>query len=572
MFVKTIRTKILFTILFLSATVPFEMQAGFLRSETLKVGSGLVKWLGSNAGNFRNFLKSVSDRNLIGNLKMGYLVGGAVRCFAIGYVTKHAINKLLLSKKVYDFLAEADKERKKLLAKADKQELNTHVNNPLQYYVISLKPEVEKLAREKLRFLGVSDSLVKKIPILGMKIPDNSSSTIRFGITTVSHFNEFFRIPIAILINTEALSKEPLPLFARKFVLLNQVGHVKDTESGKFKAIDNELSGVTADIYSLAILAEEEECFQDLANNLCLLFPRSDPCLSAQELIYYAKQLFDTKQKDLPAYAQEIITDRKTDGYEEKIEGGIEEFKSEMQKFARNKMLLTKVDFLAFLDKERSKLLAKVDQQELYTQGANYPQYYVTSLKPTLEKRAREKLRLLGVSDSLVEKLPILGMKIVDGKGEIKFGKVLWGYNRFFPEFGSIPIAMLFNTKNLSKGSTLGQEFIIFREAAYVKDVDTGYFKAKGKELRGITVDIHALAILAKQEECFQNLANNLYLLSPRSDPCLSTQELIYHAKQLFDSKQKKENLDPSAYAQKTITDRKTNGYAQKIEREIEEF
>lgn len=76
-----------------------------------------------------------------------------------------------------------DDNCRKILTKVDKQEL---VDG--EYYLTSLKPEWVQEVRDALKNLDISDSLIKKILILGVKFIDDDKQRTVHAITIITNF------------------------------------------------------------------------------------------------------------------------------------------------------------------------------------------------------------------------------------------------------------------------------------------------------------------------------------------------------------------------------------------------
>ena len=216
-------------------------------------------------------------------------------------------------------------ERRKFLAKVDTGEL---IHEPFgKYYLTSLKQKLVQEVRDALRVLDISDSFIEKIPTLGMKYIDEKKGNVT---AAVARKINFFPISASgknqssttagILINTEVIPQSSP--FMRKFHFLHEGGHVRAYCSGAGN--NKELQEVIADTYVLAALTRltEKKNFQNLVQKCCL-FARPNLYLTSYELVYHGKKLFDIQQRgaklDVPAYARQIVIDRKKDGYKQRI-------------------------------------------------------------------------------------------------------------------------------------------------------------------------------------------------------------------------------------------------------------
>jgi len=300
MFVKTIRTKILFTILLFSAVAPFEMQAGLgraaFRSKILKTG----------ARSSYNFFKKHSYVE-------SFIVKGGLGCVLVYF------SSIWLEKTVEKRLERVlNAQRGKLLAKLEEKEL---INDSKYegYYLTSLEPELMEEARDALKNLDIPDSLIKKMLIVGRKYekecPSNPNRARSVGATLF-----FARIPYAIMFDVAFLKKASF--WDKKFCFFHEAGHVAAYHEGVDEPNNKELNELTADCYALRAFTRGKNNVQlfALVHSLAI---HPKPYLSFEELVCYGSEMFRIQRgggKVNPSvYARKIFDDRKEDGYKGRV-------------------------------------------------------------------------------------------------------------------------------------------------------------------------------------------------------------------------------------------------------------
>ena len=216
---------------------------------------------------------------------------------------------------------------------------------------------------------------------------------------------------------------------------------------------------------------------------------------------------------------------------------------------------------------ERRKFLAKVDTGELIHEP--FGKYYLTSLKQKLVQEVRDALRVLDISDSFIEKIPILGMKCIDEKKGNVTAAVARKIN-FFPLFASgknqssTTAGILINTEVIPQSSPFMRKFHFLHEGGHVRAYCSG--AGNNKELQEVIADTYVLAALTRltEKKNFQNLVQKCCLFA-RPNLYLTSYELVYHGKKLFDMQQRGIKPDVPTYARQIITYRKKNGYEDRV-------
>jgi len=485
---------------------------------------------------------------------------------------------------------EADDRGKELLTKVDTQEL---LNDDLlckgttktklshdstgQYYLVSLDPKFVKKARNELRLLNISGFLAENIPIVGKKYIDCS---VQEKITTekivclgqVASINrESSKAPWAILINTELSSS------VKKFIFFHEAWHVKSCHPDLYQS-DSELEEVAADVCALDafIRWEGKDQFQNVVSDP-LMVCRPNPYLSTQELVYHGGKIFDIQQRkgklDSLSYAQEVIAERKKDGYGKKIMektngffglfDGVSAEVDCLKKVADSwgRELLTKVDTQELLSVD-DLLFKRVEKRKL--SGDSLKQFQLISLDTALVEEIRDTLRFINDSNSLVKKIPILGIKYGNDHSERKEDDIV-NILFFGQRFISVPYVVLIDAEVLTRSSFFVKKFNLFCNGWYVKSLYEATYETDN-ELNRVAADTCALDAFVRQKKKnqIQHVASDLFMQN-RPKYCLSSQELVYHGEQLFAAQEKGDRSDVLAYARKIISERKEDGYEERI-------
>ena len=217
---------------------------------------------------------------------------------------------------------EANYWKGELLAKVDTNKIVVDSHGG-QNRLVSLKPEEIREVHEAFELLEIPKFLAKKILVLGVESVKQAKRRIA-GLTCGVGYNGFYYIPYAVLFDAKYLAT--LSPLVKKIALLHEGGHVVSNCAGVCRG-NKELLEVTADTFALAALTRQIN--KDQLWNLTLSPGpnRPKPHFNQQELFYYGKKMLTCKQKkvnrsDVLSFARKIITDRKKNGYEEKIAQG----------------------------------------------------------------------------------------------------------------------------------------------------------------------------------------------------------------------------------------------------------
>ncbi len=304
---KTIRTKILFMVLFFLAVVPFVMQAGLdriLGSEVLKIA----------VNSSCNFLKkheiAIKVIGLSLFLYLGWkLVGKEIDKIKTGIKEKR---RLKLERAVKT-------KRDDLLAKLDGKELiNDSKNDP--YRLTCLKIEWKQDVRNVLKDFAVPGSLVDKILILGQKYEKQYSSNPlqeRTNGRTWVHGG----ITAAITLNAELFEKRFH--WDKIYTIYHEAGHAAAYHFGIAKPNNKELNELIAECYALRAFVRNgyKDKLGDLSSS-------PNPYLNFEELVYYGNDVSLIQREggevDPLAYAGEIFHARQEKNYEKKVREAVD--------------------------------------------------------------------------------------------------------------------------------------------------------------------------------------------------------------------------------------------------------
>ena len=223
--------------------------------------------------------------------------------------------------------------------------------------------------------------------------------------------------------------------------------------------------------------------------------------------------------------------------------------------------------FKAIGDNKRREFLAKIDKQELI----HDLKYYLTSLKPELVQEVRGALKLLDISDSLIEEIPILGVKHIDNDYRVRslaqtvidcIPPILTPHNK---ARSFIVKAILINTEALLQKPSFYKKFVFLHEGGHIKECCSGVNPGE-EPVNEVTADTLALAVLTRltKKNDFKNLTKNLHLVRLQK-PRLSSEELVYHGEKIFNIQQKGSKLNVLTYARKIVADREKDGYEERI-------
>jgi len=217
-------------------------------------------------------------------------------------------------------------------------------------------------------------------------------------------------------------------------------------------------------------------------------------------------------------------------------------------------------------------LLAKVDTQEPQ-ELADGSLVLLTSLNDAEKEKVHKAFDLLEIPKSLAKHILILGMKHTDySRQNFSIGEV-WVYGGFesilYTSGCFVPYAIMLDTRFLARASDAVIEFTIIHEVGHVKASFEDIWQSN-KELNEVIADCYALDpfVRRKNKDQLKNLGRASFFVPDRPETCLSSEELVYYGDELFGIRRKGNKFDVLAYARKIVTDRKKDGYKERIERE----
>ena len=221
-------------------------------------------------------------------------------------------------------------------------------------------------------------------------------------------------------------------------------------------------------------------------------------------------------------------------------------------------------------------LLAKVDTQEPQ-ELANGFLVFLTSLNDKEKEKVHKAFDLLEIPKSLAKDILILGMKHADySRQNFSLGEtwVCGGFENMLPTSGCfVPYLITLDTRFLARASDSVIEFTIIHEVGHVKASFENIWQSN-EELNELIADCYALNLFIrwKNKDQLKNLGRASFFVPDRPETNLSSEELVYYGDELFGIRQKGDKFDVLVYAQKIMTDRKKDGYKERVEREAKKL